>query len=115
MGKHTKRFATQSLYTAFKSSANYLEPNVSVCDDNRDIYYNKLGLITFTIGNTQYQADYGMTWSDWIISEYNVNSFYIYENYIMESNHYYHVYNVSPEMNIVANTNYLLDAAMDPE
>ena len=35
-------------------------------------------LIIFTINGTQYQAEEGMTWGEWIDSEYNVNGkFYI--------------------------------------
>lgn len=53
MGKYTKRFATHSLYTDFKSSADYSEPNVSVCDDNLEVHYNKLrGLIKVTLSGT---------------------------------------------------------------
>jgi hypothetical protein len=32
-------------------------------------------LITFTIKNTEYQAKEGMTWEEWINSEYNTESF----------------------------------------
>jgi hypothetical protein len=30
-------------------------------------------LITFTIGGAEYQAEEGMTWGEWVDSEYNVN------------------------------------------
>ena len=30
-------------------------------------------LITFTIDETEYQAEEGMTWGEWVNSEYNVN------------------------------------------
>ena len=80
MGKHTKRFATQSLYTAFKSSADYLVPNVSVCDDNLGVHYNpwtwteeyltfvakESGTFTFTPKNDNvisYSTDGGSTWT----------------------------------------------------
>ena len=49
MGKYTKRFATHSLYTTFKSSVDYLEPNISVCDDNNNIYYNPMVIETIFI------------------------------------------------------------------
>ena len=33
-------------------------------------------LITFTIDGTEYQAEPGMTWGDWVESEYNVDNYY---------------------------------------
>ena len=69
----------------------------------------------FYVDRIAYTAYEGMTWGDWIDSKYNVDGFCIYENYIMEINEYYYVDNVSPEMNIIANTNYTLNAEMDPE
>ena len=33
-------------------------------------------LISFTIDGTEYQAEEGMTWQDWIDSEYNVDGYY---------------------------------------
>lgn len=33
--------------------------------------------IQFTIGNTTYQAEYGMTWEDWVNSEYNTAGFVV--------------------------------------
>ena len=72
MATYITRFSTQTAYNTYINGNNVLLPNVSYCDSDGNIHYNKTILITFTIGNTQYQADYGMTWSDWIISEYNV-------------------------------------------
>lgn len=43
-------------------------------------------LITFTIGSTTYQAEDGMTWAEWVNSEYNTGGYHmegnsIYTNY----------------------------------
>ena len=35
---------------------------------------DKVQLITFTIDDTEYQAEAGMTWGEWIGSEYNYNN-----------------------------------------
>ena len=35
-----KLFDTEDNYLAYRNSTNYLKPNVSLCDDNRDVYYN---------------------------------------------------------------------------
>lgn len=36
-------------------------------------------LITFTIDGTTYQANEGMTWSDWVYSNYNTDGFALYD------------------------------------
>ena len=33
-------------------------------------------MINFTIGGTAYQAEYGMTWSEWLASDYNTYRYY---------------------------------------
>ena len=40
-------------------------------------------LITFTIAGTEYQAEEGMTWAEWINSVYNKNYFIIGSDGIM--------------------------------
>ena len=37
---YLKLFDTESDYLAYRDGANYLKPNVSLCDDNGDVYYN---------------------------------------------------------------------------
>lgn len=46
------------------------------------------GVITFTINGTEYQAEEGMTWKEWVYSEYNVIGFYLdnLDNYIDAGN-----------------------------
>lgn len=39
-------------------------------------------LITFTIEGTEYQAEEGMTWEEWVDSEYNVIGAFIYYDLI---------------------------------
>ena len=48
-------------------------------------------LITFTIKNTEYQAEAGMTWGEWIDSEYNTSDMLVYEapDQISNGNGYY--------------------------
>ena len=38
--KYLKEFDTESNYLAYRDGANYLKPNVSLCDDNGKVYYN---------------------------------------------------------------------------
>ena len=37
---------------------------------------NSISIITFNIEGTTYQAEKGMTWGEWIDSEYNIDGFY---------------------------------------
>ena len=48
---------------------------------------SNITLITFTIGTSEYQAEEGMTWSEWVNSEYNYANFSISSaNRVMSSN-----------------------------
>ena len=38
-------------------------------------------LIEFSIGSTTYQAEEGMTWAEWVESEYNTFGYFIGEDY----------------------------------
>lgn len=37
----------------------------------------KVKLISFTIDVFQYQAQEGMTWGEWVSSQYNTNGYYV--------------------------------------
>ena len=74
MSNHLKRFTNHNNYNAHISTGAAVLPNVCVCDNENEIHYNELKLITFTIENVQYQAEEGMAWSDWINSKYNTGN-----------------------------------------
>lgn len=40
------------------------------------VYFDKVNIITFTINGTEYNAIEGMTWEEWINSDYNVEDAY---------------------------------------
>lgn len=40
------------------------------------VYFDKVNIITFTINGTEYNAIEGMTWGEWINSDYNVEEKY---------------------------------------
>ena len=40
MGKYIKVFDTHLEYESFKQSADYIEPNVSICTQDEDVHYN---------------------------------------------------------------------------
>jgi hypothetical protein len=55
---------------------------------------NGVTLITFTVDATEYQGEEGMTWGEWIDSEYNVNRRFSIEEFgtsIIESDSYSYV------------------------
>lgn len=37
---YLKEFSTENDYVAYRDSSNYLKPNVSLSDDNGNVYYN---------------------------------------------------------------------------
>lgn len=41
--KYLKKFAEHTDYTAFTQTEAFVKPNVSVCVDNREVHYNKMG------------------------------------------------------------------------
>ena len=63
----------------YTSHSQYVEPTdkpaVSYCEQEDEVHYVAAGsvtLITFTINSKPYQAEEGMTWQQWVDSEYNV-------------------------------------------
>lgn len=57
------------------------------------------------IGNKTYQAEYGMTWREWINSEYNVDNYYV-EDTTVRLNTTYYLTSAKITDTIQANTTY---------
>ena len=80
--KYIKKFQTNADYQTYKGSSDYVTPNVSLVTGNKELFYNKkeITIIRFhtvqTIYNikTSHTALSGMTWNDWINSEYYTRS-----------------------------------------
>ena len=49
-------------------------------------------MITFTINDTEYQAEEGMTWGEWVESNYNTGRYSILAGYITDSDLEFYVY-----------------------
>lgn len=47
----------------------------------------KKNLIAFTIGSVSYEAEDGMTWSEWVNSTYNSCGVYISDNHVYQSDY----------------------------
>lgn len=70
--KYLKKFQTNSDYQAFKGSSDWITPNLSAIEHNDTVFYEKFTppILTFTINGTEYQAEEGMTFYDWAMSDY---------------------------------------------
>ena len=61
--------------------------DISVLLDNiqrrlEEIFLSAPQLITFTIISTEYQAEEGMTWTEWCESDYNTVGYFINSDYV---------------------------------
>jgi hypothetical protein len=120
--KYIKLFKNDAEYQAFKGG-DYITPNLCL---NSETWETKcepkeeeVNLITFTIdGSTvgssaiEYQAEKGMTWGEWVNSEYNVNGRFfinlddsIFDGMFFIGDEEYYVF--APDI-IQENYNYLL-------
>lgn len=89
MLKNIKLFSTDSDRTTYESSASYETPYVSKVAADNSVHYNRpVQIIEFTVriwttgGGAYedhiYQFEQGMTWNDWVVSEYTNK--YKYDN-----------------------------------
>lgn len=62
-------FVKNPAMTSLPTGVSGIPSGWTVVDDGED----SGGLITFTIDGVEYQAEEGMTWGEWVNSEYNVN------------------------------------------
>ena len=94
--KYLKKFSTESDYQTFKSSSEYIKPNVSAIEDSTSspVQYNPVKP-TFTIicNESEMKLDWtsktlefipGMTWGEWVDSEYNTINGLLYEDNYFE-------------------------------
>lgn len=77
--KYLKKFQTNADYQAFKNSSDWVTPNISVIKENVsgndfnivfEPFASPAALFTFTVNGNEYQAEEGMTFYDWALSEY---------------------------------------------
>lgn len=92
--KHLKLFNNESEYQSFTESADYVTPNVCAVKDGQGgvkkdfVFFNpeeeiNVNLITFYVVDTSYQCEEGMTWEEFVNSEYNSEGlFQISGNYV---------------------------------
>lgn len=72
-------------------------------------------VINFTIGGVSYQADDGMTWSEWIDSEYNIGGFEKdFVNNLVVNKDGYNINSVVLKDVIMMGYNYTISSEMPP-
>ena len=69
----TGTFIKHSNMTSLPTGSSGIPIGWTVVNDGEEIGGN---LITFTVNGTEYQAEEGMTWREWINSDYNKYGFY---------------------------------------
>mgnify|MGYP003452310931 CR=1 FL=1 len=90
--KHLKLFNNESEYQSFTESADYVTPNVCAVKDGQGsvkkdfVFFNpeeeiNVNLITFYVVDTSYQCEEGMTWEEFVNSEYNSEGLFQINNY----------------------------------
>ncbi len=86
MARFLHRYQTLSDFNTDYNGSAYQEPWVSYTTQNEQVDYNKIKVIfTFHIdishssfsGPEDYQAEEGMTWGEWVNSEYNTANWFI--------------------------------------
>lgn len=79
-------YVPDDLVDAYKTATNW----AVYADQIKPISEYKT-LITFTINNQPYQAEEGMTWGEWVVSEYNTDGYYAREsdNRVLSSDNRY--------------------------
>lgn len=82
--KYLKLFDNETGYEEFVNSNDYVTPNICAVKDGSGevdlVFFNReedVNLITFYVGGTAYQCEEGMTWEEFVSSNYNVGSFYL--------------------------------------
>ena len=121
--KYLKKFQTESDYQTFKSGGDWVTPNISVIEekisgnDNNYVMFNEAKPIsTFTVGVTSsyidvegpYEFVEGMTWDEFLNSEYNNGKFSRATSYLNEGDVCYdlsEVWSVMPHIQNTQNSN----------
>lgn len=123
-GGYGSIYVPQSLLTSYQAATNwtYFSSRFVAYDGNgnTDSGSSPGESITFTIEGTEYQAVEGMTWEEWINSEYNTDGYYINESYVYNGEKYVWCENDGSGMdiaraefgnNVISTSNYYLDSS----
>lgn len=97
INKKLIHFKTKENFENEVANGNILDNSIVFIQDSKEISthgtvyksvnWSVLGpeLITFTIIGKSYQAEEGMTWGEWVNSDYNTGGFYSNNNFIYDT------------------------------
>lgn len=74
--KYLKEFSKESDYLAYRDSSDYLKPNVSLSDDNGDVYYNYPPPITYDY--VDFGLPSGTKWATQNVGAYKPSDYGLY-------------------------------------
>lgn len=98
----------------YREDASYADGPFSVSFEPITLDFSTVqstsNLITFTISGTEYQAEEGMTWNEWLESSFNTGEWYAYSNMVISDGvrigEYSYIDYVSPSDEIINATSY---------
>ena len=73
----TKKNSTNAIKQAIIDKGGTVNGDITTWADAIMAISTAPSTITFTIRGSEYQAEEGMTWGEWVDSGFNVNDFYI--------------------------------------
>ena len=79
--KYLKYFEQASAYEAYKNGSDFITPNVSYIEESNSIEFNpyviEKNIIHFVLNDINCEAEEGMTFKEWIFSDYfDINNSY---------------------------------------
>lgn len=87
--KNLKTFETEEQYTSFKNSDNAIYPHICYTEDTDKIWVEKYGKTIFYLDDVEMEFEEGMTWEQFVNSEYNNPEKYIEEWQTIKVDSYY--------------------------
>jgi hypothetical protein len=84
--KYINKFSTNADYQAFTEGGGYVTPNICYVTELKGLKFKPkekyVPILRFTVNGVEYQAQEGMTWKEFINSEYNTGQFRIQGAYL---------------------------------
>ena len=72
--KYLKYFEQASAYDAYKNGSDFVLPNISYIEESNSVEFNpyviEKNIIHFVLNNINCEAEEGMTFKEWIFSDY---------------------------------------------
>lgn len=90
-------YVPYALVSSYKTATNwtYFANQISaISDSTQEPEEPDNELITFTVDDVEYQAEEGMTWEDWVNSNYNIDLFTIEDDMVQPGSRWYNVVDV---------------------